>query len=583
MIDNAARGLRHIDWRLFVPKLVTTLREGYDLTAFRHDAIAGLTVAIVALPLAMALAIASGASPAQGLITAVVAGFLISALGGSRFQIGGPTGAFVVVVYGVIDQYGYDGLLLATLMAGVMLIVAGFARFGTWIKYIPDAVVTGFTSGIAVIIFSSQIKDIFGLQMADVPAEFVDKWHAMWVARDTVDPATVAIAAGALALILALRRYAPKAPGFLIAVVLASLVVALAGLPVDTIGSRFGGIPSEIPMPRMPEIGLARMAELLPSAFTIAFLAGVESLLSAMVADGMTGRRHRSNCELVAQGVANTASALFGGLPATGAIARTATNIRAGARSPISGMLHAAFLLLFMLVAAPLAAFIPLASLAAVLVIVAWNMSEVERFRQLMSAPLGDRLVLLVTFGLTVLVDLTVAIEVGVVLAAVLFMHRMSEVVAIGRPGTAIIERDEDDETVHAHRRGLIDLDTLPPEIQVLQMRGPLFFGVANRLADVVDRIGTPPRVYIMRMREVPIIDSSGASRLREFLNRARRHHATVILSGLQREPKRTLIAMRILHPGDGVRLAPDFAAAIDLADRLIADQPTTDRTPAAE
>lgn len=552
-------------WRLFVPKLVTTLREGYGLVDFRHDAVAGLTVAIVALPLAMALAIASGAAPVQGLITAVVAGFLISAFGGSRFQIGGPTGAFVVVVYGVIAEYGYDGLVLATLMAGLMLIVAGIARFGTWIKYIPDAVVTGFTAGIAVIIFSSQVKDLLGLQMTDVPAEFLDKWHAFWLARDTIDPATIAVAGGALAVILLLRRYAPSVPGFLVAVVAGSLAVTVFGLPIDTIGSRFGGIPSSLPMPELPSVSLARIGELLPSAFTIAFLAGVESLLSAMVADGMTGRRHRSNCELVAQGIANTASALVGGLPATGAIARTATNIRSGARTPVAGILHAAFLLVFMLVAAPLASYIPLASLAAVLVVVAWNMSEIDRFRQLMSAPLGDRLVLLVTFGLTVMVDLTVAIEVGVVLAAVLFMHRMSEVVAIGQPGATIIEGDEEEDAVRA-RNGIAALSDLPPNIQVVQMRGPLFFGVALRLADVMDRIGTPPKVYIMRMRDVPLIDSSGASRLREFLVHARRSGAVVILSGLQRAPRRTLIQMHILHPGDGIHLATDFPAAVGTA-----------------
>ncbi len=583
MNEFLARSLRRPDWRLFVPKLVTTLREGYGLSLLRHDAVAGLTVAIVALPLAMALAIASGATPAQGLVTAVVAGFLISALGGSRFQIGGPTGAFVVVVYGVIARYGYDGLVLATLMAGLMLIVAGLARFGTWIKYIPDAVVTGFTAGIAVIIFSSQIKDLFGLDMAEVPAEFLDKWHGFWLVRHTIDLTSVAIAAGALAIIVGLRRYAPKAPGFLVAVILASLIVALAGLPVDTIGSRFGGIPSSIPMPSLPAVSVDRIVELMPSAFTIAFLAGVESLLSAMVADGMTGRRHRSNGELVAQGIANSASALVGGLPATGAIARTATNIRSGARTPVAGILHAVFLLAFMLVAAPLASFIPLASLAAVLVIVAWNMSEIERFRQLMSAPLGDRLVLLTTFGLTILVDLTVAIEVGVVLAAVLFMHRMSEVVAIGQPGATIIEGDEDEDEAETRRAGGNGLEDLPPEIQVLQMRGPLFFGVANRLADVMDRIGTPPRVYIVRMRDVPLIDSSGAARFREFINHATRHNATVVVSGLQRMPRRTLIAMHILHPGDNVHLVSDFTAAVQLANRLIARKPIASKPPAAE
>jgi SulP family sulfate permease len=405
-------------WHLFVPKLITVLRLGYGLDDFRQDALAGLTVAIVALPLAMALAIASGATPDKGLVTAVVAGFIVSALGGSRFQIGGPTGAFVVVVFNVIARHGYDGLVLATLLAGVILMVAGLARLGTWIKYIPDPVVTGFTSGIAVIIFTSQIRDLLGLHLASIPPGFVEKLSAFWAARNSLNLAAAGLGAGVLVVILVLRRLAPRVPGFLVAIVGASLVVALLGLPVDTIGSRFGGIASHLPMPAWPAFDLAKARAVLPDAFTIAFLAGVESLLSAMVADGMTGRRHRSNCELVAQGVAHIGSALVGGLPATGALARTVTSIRSGARTPVAGMLHAVFRLLAMAVAAPLAAYVPMASLAAVLVIVAWNMGEVDRLRHLLSAPPGERVVLLVTLGLTVLVDLTVAIAVGVVLAA---------------------------------------------------------------------------------------------------------------------------------------------------------------------
>ena len=378
-------------WHLFVPKLYTVLQEGYSGEILRRDATAGLTVAIVALPLAMALAIASGTTPDKGLVTAVIAGFLISALGGSRFQIGGPTGAFVVVVFGVIAKHGYDGLVLATLLAGLILIAAGLARLGTWIKYIPQPVVTGFTSGIAVIIASSQVGDVLGLQLGKVPADFLDKWQLYASHLGSFSGAAVAVTLGALLTILSLRRWAPGLPGFLIAVLGASVVVWLMNLDVATIGSRFGALPNTIPAPHWPALSFAKVRELLPSALTIAFLAGVESLLCAVVADGMTGRRHKSNCELVAQGVANCASALFGGLPATGAIARTATNIRAGARTPIAGMLHAIFLLLFMLLVAPLARYIPLAALGAVLLIVAWNMSEIERFRNLMSAPPGDR------------------------------------------------------------------------------------------------------------------------------------------------------------------------------------------------
>jgi SulP family sulfate permease len=431
-------------WHLFVPKLITVLQQGYGLAEFRRDAIAGLTVAIVALPLAMALAIASGTTPDKGLVTAIVAGFFISALGGSRFQIGGPTGAFVVVVFNVIAQHGYDGLLVATFMASLMLIAAGFGRLGNWIKYIPEPVVTGFTAGIAVIIFSSQVQDLFGLSIDTVPAEFIEKWHAFWLHRDTFNLNAIAIAGGSLAIIIGLRHFAPKLPGFLLAVIAGSLAVWALQMPVPTIGSRFGEISGALPMPQWPTITFTMMRDLLPSAFTIAFLAGVESLLSAMVADGMTGRRHRSNCELVAQGVANFASTLFGGLPATGAIARTATNIRAGAHSPVAGMLHAVLLLVFMLLLAKLIAYIPLATLAAVLVIVAWNMSERDRFRHLLAAPPGDRAVLLITFALTILVDLTVAIEVGVVLAAMLFMHRMANAVAI-QSHQSLIEEEVDD------------------------------------------------------------------------------------------------------------------------------------------
>jgi SulP family sulfate permease len=544
-------------WHLFIPKLITVLRQGYGLGDFRHDAIAGLTVAIVALPLAMALAIASGTTPDKGLITAVIAGFLISALGGSRFQIGGPTGAFVVVVFGVIAKHGYDGLVLATAMAGVMLIIVGWARIGTWIKYIPEPVVTGFTSGIAIIIFSSQVKDLLGLNIEQVPAEFLDKWELFWTHRNTASMSAIAISGGALAIIVLLRQFAPRAPGFLIAVAAGSLIVWALQLPVPTIGSRFGQIPSSLPMPQMPAISWAAIRELLPSAFTIAFLAGVESLLSAVVADGMTGRRHRSNCELVAQGVANVASSLFGGLPATGAIARTATNIRSGARSPVAGMLHAVFLLLFMMALAPLCSYIPLACLAAVLVIVAWNMSEQERLRHLMRAPMGDRVVLLLTLALTVLVDLTVAIEVGVVLAAILFMHRMSEAVAI-QSHTQLIDQDVDDFAQSGTR--YTRRTDLPPGVEVFELRGPFFFGVANRLGEVLDRIGKPPHVFILLMREVPLIDATGVRALQDFIARCKRNQTQVILAELQVSVIETLKQMGVLNSGVTVEGSYDAA-----------------------
>lgn len=553
-------------WHLFIPKLVTSLREGYRLDDFRHDAIAGLTVAIVALPLAMALAIASGTTPERGLYTAIVAGFLISALGGSRFQIGGPTGAFVVVVFTVIERHGYDGLVLATLMAGAMLLLFGLFRLGTYIKYVPQPVVTGFTAGIAVIIFSSQVKDLLGLRIDQLPADFLHQWQAYLGHLGSANPAAIGMAAGTLGVILALRRWRPKLPAFLIGVLAGTLVVVALGLPVETIGSRFGEIPATLPSPTLPEISLERVRLLLPDAFTIALLAGIESLLSAMVADGMTGRRHRSNCELVAQGVANLGSALFGGIPATGAIARTATNVRAGARTPVAGMLHAVFLLAFMLLLAPLMEYVPLACLAAVLVVVAWNMSEAHRFRHLLRAPRGDRAVLLLTFGLTVLVDLTVAIQLGIVLAALLFMVRMAEAVEI-RSDMRLIESEQDEETSPAEDNAR---ENLPAGVEVFQIRGPLFFGATSRLTDVLDRIGVVPAVFILRLRQVPMIDSSGVEALSMFLERCRRQGTIVILSGLQRQPAKILSRMGVTGSRSGIVLAEDYPAALTQARALI-------------
>lgn len=566
---------RKTDWRIFIPKSVTVLaQEGYHWADFRADALAGLTVAIVALPLAMAIAIASGTTPDKGLITAVIAGFLISALGGSRFQIGGPTGAFIVVVFGIIQQHGFDGLVLATLMAGLMLIIAGLLRFGDWIKYIPEPVVTGFTAGIAVIIFTSQLRDLFGLRMETVPAEFVAKLEAFWSARDTLALHALAVAAGALATIVLLRRFAPKLPGFLIAVVGAAGIVAVFNLPVETIGSRFGGVPSAIPAPSLPVVTWERVRDLFQPAFTIAFLAGVESLLSAMVADGMTGRRHRSNCELVAQGIANIASGLFGGISATGAIARTATNIRAGGRTPVAGMLHAVFILASMLALGPLMAYVPLASLAAVLVIVAWNMSEQDHFRQLLSGPVGDRVVLLATFGLTVFVDLTVAIEVGIVLAAIIFMHRMAEATAIQK-GVSLLETDQDDfsdpgRTAYRMRQ------QLPDGAEVFELRGALFFGAASRLSDAFDAAFPPPKVFILRFGAVTMVDVSGAASLLRFLKRCGDHGTVVILCELSIGAREALIRMGVLG-SDSVQTAKTYEEALSNARQLLAKRENAD------
>lgn len=549
------------DWRLFVPKTVTVLGQGYRFADFRADLIAGLTVAIVALPLAMALAIASGATPEKGLVTAVIAGFLISLLGGSRFQIGGPTGAFVVIVYGVIAHHGYDGLLMATLMAGAILIVAGLARLGTLIKYIPDPVTTGFTSGIAVIILVSQLADFMGLKLASAPADLVPKLTALWDARESFNPVAAGLAACCLAAILALRRWAPKLPGFLIVTLAAAVAVWALHLPVETIGSRFGGFTASIEPPSLDFWSWGKVEAVFPSALTIAMLAGIESLLSAVVADQMTGRRHRSNIELVAQGVANIASALFGGIPATGAIARTATNIRAGARSPVAGMAHALFLLIFMIALASLLALAPLASLSALLVVIALNMAEIPRFRLLLGSSLGDRAVLLVTFGLTIFADLTVAIAVGMVLASFVFMHRMSKLVAV-ETGEQLFQGDSaepTDEAPYAPNFGL------PADVGVITFRGPLFFGGATILQDALDRIGERERCYILRFEEAPMVDPTGAHALEGFLHRALRKGPVFITGAAPAvvEGLRSNISADLL---DQVRFVDAFADAVGLA-----------------
>ncbi|MBK6924325.1 MAG: STAS domain-containing protein [Thermomonas sp.] len=545
----------------FAPKLWTVLRNGYRGGDFRHDAVAGLTVAIVALPLAMALAIASGTTPDKGLVTTVVAGLLISALGGTRFQIGGPTGAFIPVVYVVISAHGFDGLVLATLMAGILLVFAGLMKVGALMRFMPQPLVTGFTSGIAVIIAASQLKDALGLPLETVPAEFIPRIRLLAAHLGEANPTALALAAGSVALIVGLRRHAPRAPGFLLAVLLSAALVALAGLQVDTIASRFGGIPSSLPMPQWPALSLERLLALVPAALTIAFLAGIESLLSAVVADGMSGGKHRPNTELVAQGVANVASALVGGLPATGAIARTATNIRSGARSPLAGVLHAVFVLGFMLLLAPLAGYVPLPTLAGVLLVVAWNMSEREHFMHTLRAPKGDRAVLLATFATTVLVDLTFAIEVGIVIAAFVFMSRMADVVEV-QSGLQLSDGDDAPEDLTQRAR-------VPHDVQVYRISGPLFFGATGRLESVLDDAAIPPRAYILRMGQVPMVDASGVHALKTLYERCRRRGTQLVISGLRAQPRRTLARMPLSDHGEGLHLVGDFEQALALVDTL--------------
>ncbi len=522
---------------MLVPKLVTTLRS-YSRDQFRSDLAAGVIVGVVALPLAIAFAIASGVPPERGLFTAIVAGALISALGGSRVQIGGPTGAFVVIVYSIVQQHGYAGLAIATMMAGLILLVLGLARFGGAIKFIPYPVTIGFTAGIALIIFSSQVKDFLGLPMGDVPPEFLPKWQAYAEHLGSVDPWTLGVAAATLAILVLWPRVSRKVPGPFVALIAVTILVRVLGIEVETIAGRFGEIHARLPLPSLPfgDAGLtwARVTSLVQPAIAIALLGAIESLLSAVVADGMIGGRHRSNMELVAQGVANLASPLFGGIPATGAIARTATNVKNGGRTPVAGLVHALTLLLITLFFGRWAGYIPMAALAAILVVVAYHMSEWRRFAAELSAPRSDVVVMLATFFLTVLVDLTVALEVGMVAAAFLFMKRMAEVTNVSAV-TRELEEDEGDlyaTDLNAARRRAI-----PDGVQVYEINGPFFFGAAETFRDTVGVVGAQPKVLIIRMRNVPAMDSTGMHALRDIHHRYQARGTLLLLSDVHAQP----------------------------------------------
>jgi SulP family sulfate permease len=515
---------------MFRPKLFDTLKN-YNSQQLGKDLMAGLIVGIVALPLAIAFAIASGVSPEKGLFTAIIAGFIISALGGSRVQIGGPTGAFIVIVYGIVQQYGVNSLIIATFMAGIMLIITGFARFGMVIKFIPHPLITGFTSGIALIIFSSEIKDFLGLKMGAVPAGFTDKWESYFQNLHSINGYALLIAVITVAIIVLWPKLTHKIPGSLIALLVTTLIVPLFHLPVETIGSRFGSIPSSLPRPSIPHLDYATIKNLIRPAFTIAILGGIESLLSAVVSDGMIGGKHRSNMELVAQGTANIFSSIFGGIPATGAIARTATNVKNGGRTPVAGMVHALTLFLIMVVIGKWAALIPMAALAGILVVVAYNMSEWENFLSVLKGPRGDMAVLLTTFLLTVFIDLTVAIEVGMVLAAFLFMRNMIKFTGVSSLTGQGVEDNENETDPDA-----ISNYNIPKQVEVFEITGPLFFGAAYKFTDAIKIIEKPPKVLIIRMRQVPIIDATGMNVLKEVYRESKNRGTKIILSGVSSE-----------------------------------------------
>jgi SulP family sulfate permease len=547
------------------PKLVTVLREGLSARDLGRDVIAGVIVGIVALPLAIAFGIASGVSPAQGLATAIVAGFLISALGGSRVQIGGPTGAFVVIVYGVVQRHGVEGLALATLIAGALLLVMGFARLGTVIQFVPFPVTVGFTAGIALIIATSQLRDVFGLELEKLPADFVDQVAAYWAHRGELSPWAPAIGLGTTALVALWPRILPRVPGSLVAILATTALVQLFHLPVETIADRFGAVPSSLPAPSIPSFTWPDVRAVFPDAVSIALLGAIESLLCAVVADGMAGTRHRSNMELVAQGVANLAAPLFGGIPATGAIARTATNVKSGAKTPIAGMVHAVTLLAVLYLFGNLAGSIPLATLGGILLVVAWNMSELHVVRSLLKAPRSDVLVMLTTFALTVAIDLTVAIQVGMVLAAFLFMRRMAEISEAGlvRRMAGEDERHDDAETAA--------LRDVPPGVELFELYGTLFFGAVAKFKDAVRQMERRPRVMILRMRDVVVVDASGLRALEDLLAQTKRDGTLLLLSGVHAQPLVAIERSGLLAKIGEDNALPDLPSALARARVVVA------------
>jgi SulP family sulfate permease len=545
------------------PKLFTTLKD-YNKEQFIKDLISGTIVGIVALPLAIAFAIASGVSPEKGLFTAIIAGFIISFLGGSKVQIGGPTGAFVVIVYGIVQKYGVDGLTTATLIAGAMLIIMGFARLGSIIKYIPHPLIVGFTTGIALIIFTSQIKDFFGLTMGNVPSDFIEKIVAYSEHIANINFYAMIIAAGTIVISMIWTKLRFKIPGSLVALILSTVLVQIFSIPVETIGSRFGAIPSSLPAPTLPHFNFSVIQKMIQPAFTIALLGGIESLLSAVVADGMIGGSHRSNMELIAQGVANIFSSIFGGIPATGAIARTATNVKNGGRTPIAGMVHAVILLLIMLFFGKWATEIPMACLAGILVVVAFNMSEYQTFIGLAKGPKGDAAILLTTFFLTVLVDLTVAIEIGMVMSAFIFMRRMSNA-----SNVSVITNDMN-EIENLDDANAITKYKIPNGIEVFEISGPFFFGAAYKFKESMKLLKRPPKVLIIRMRYVPVIDATGLHTIEEVFHQAKSQKTILIIAGLVGRPLEMMEQTGLADKIGKENIFDDLEAALHRAEDLI-------------
>jgi SulP family sulfate permease len=563
---------------LLVPKLVTTLRT-YTRRQLAADLTAGVIVGIVALPLAIAFAIASGVTPDRGLYTAVIAGFLISALGGSRVQIGGPTGAFVVIVYGIVQKYGVDGLTVATIMGGLLLVAFGLGRLGGAIKFIPFPVVTGFTSGIAVILIAQQLRDALGLRLPSAPPEFIERLGLYATHIRTVNPYALALSAGTLLIIWLWPRVSHRIPAPFVALIATTVLVRLLDLPVETIGTRFGEIRAGLPHLSLPSVSLAEGRQLVGPALAIAALGAVESLLSAVVADGMIGGRHRSNMELVAQGVANVVTPLFGGIPATGAIARTATNVKSGGQTPVAGMVHALTLLIITLFFGRLAGLIPLATLAAIVLWVAYRMAEWQVFKSELSAPKSDALVMVTTFLLTVLVDLTTGIGVGMVLASFLFMKRMAEVTNV-----KVVSQEFQDVQQSADDSGAIYRRRVPKRVEVYEINGPFFFGAAEKFKDTLSEVSKKPKVLIVRMRNVPAIDSTAMHALRDLVRRTRKDGTLVLLSDVHAQPLIALGRSELLDEIGEEYLCGNIDEALAAARKhlgLPPEEPSLSRTPA--
>ncbi len=555
---------------IFLPKIISTLKD-YSLKLFWGDLSAGIIVGIVALPLAIAFAIASGVTPDRGLITAIIAGFLISAFGGSRVQIGGPTGAFVVIVYGIVERYGVDGLILCSMMAGVMLILMGIFRLGALIKFIPYPLIVGFTAGIAVVIFSSQVKDFLGLETGPLPADFIEKWGTYFTHLGSMDLKTTSLSLLSLAILILWPKFNRKIPGSIIAILVVTLIVQIFHIPVETIHSRFGSLPSTLPHPTFPSFSLEKIRELMSPAFTVALLGAIESLLSATVADGMIEGRHRSNTELIAQGIANIFTPLFGGIPATGAIARTATNVRNGGRTPVAGIVHALTLLLIVLLFGQWAGMIPLCVLAAILVMVSYHMSEWHAFRSLLKAPRMDVIVLLTTFFLTVLIDLTVAVEIGLLLSLILFMKRMTDVTTV-KQWTREMETELSEETL----RNAPDATSrykIPSGVVVYEAEGALFFGVAEMLRDSLDIGKKTARILILRIRHVLALDATGLRAVRDLWQQCKKNKIQLLLSGVRSQPLFALERSGFLYEIGEENVLGSFDEALERAREILSEQ----------